>query len=106
MAKQPTIAEIVSATRPLAERMTERRIKDAPTIFLYADRSPPIERRTPAQIARDPGFYWVKDDDTRWTVGQWRVSEWDGRAWYAIGHDDSDDYDPPHIGPRLQEPSE
>lgn len=125
MTKQPTIDEIVTATKPLTDRVeSEMRGRDGKRLLideltrleskayadvvrvLYADDEPKVERRTPAQIAREPGFYWVKDDDTRWTVGQWRVSKWDGRSWFDIGHDDSDGEDPPHIGPRLQEPSE
>lgn len=66
--------------------------------LLYADTEPHVERRTPEQIAREPGYYWVNDG-----YG-WSVSEWTGHQWFACGSEVDDYDDPKTVGPRIIEP--
>jgi len=33
------------------------------------------------------GFYWIRVDEGRGTVGEWTVGEQRGGLWYAVGED-------------------
>lgn len=92
------IPDDVAATAEVLEGMMKTQFAR----LLYADSDPKVERRTPAQIDREPGFYWVNN-----TFGDgWEVERWTGKEWVITGAEEGFDHDPPHIGPRLQEPSE
>ncbi|WP_395443586.1 hypothetical protein [Caulobacter sp. UC70_42] len=66
--------------------------------ILYGDDNPYVERRTPEQIAREPGFYWVKFD------GEWSVDQWTGREWLMVGSEETTSADVGEIGPRVEPP--
>lgn len=65
---------------------------------VYGDRG--VDRRTEAQKAREPGFYWVK------FKGDWYVDQWTGSEWLTHGQEETWREDVGEIGPRIEPPED
>ncbi|EHL99358.1 hypothetical protein HMPREF9946_03120 [Acetobacteraceae bacterium AT-5844] len=61
---------------------------------------------TEAERVREPGFYWLWDEDLGWVVGQWSHGTAIG-AWLLTGNEDRwTDHHFDTIGPRVEPPQE